>query len=103
MGETESMLTLHDARAAFARYLAVHPLPVVGTFHIDGWYEDDDDFLPVWGSREFSVDHRREFGRMDSLVVFIDKRTGEVRRDLRFGHVEKLRAMTPVEDRDGVS
>ena len=96
------MLTLDDASAAFTQYLAVHPLPVVGTFHVDGWYEDDDDFFPVWGAREFYVDHKREFGRMDSLVVFIDKRTGEVRRDHRFGHVEKLRAMTPVEHGDVV-
>ena len=90
------MLTLDEARAAFDRYAAREPLLVEGTLYVKEWYEDDSDFLPVWGAREFYVDNDHSYARWDLRVVFIDKRTGEVRVELMPDHLAKTGAMTRV-------
>ena len=78
-------------------YFAEHPPAISGELYIaPEWYEDAVDYLPVWGAREFLIDGREAFGRWDNLAIFIDKRTGEVRSDLRTLHSRKISAMTPV-------
>ncbi|WP_157428808.1 hypothetical protein [Agromyces salentinus] len=90
------MLTIDEARAAFDGYVREHPLPMRGTLHLDGWYEDDDDYLPVWGAREFYVDGDPTYGRMDNFVLFIDKRSGTVREERQLESLRKIHDMTPV-------
>ncbi|UOE42646.1 hypothetical protein [Agromyces larvae] len=90
------MMTVDEARSAFEQYVREHPLPLQGTLHVDGWFEDADDFLPVWGAREFYVDGDPTYTRMDNLVVLIDKRSGAVRREDRFASFDKVKKMTRV-------
>lgn len=65
------------------------------TLYVDGWYEDDADFMPVWGARELYLDGDRTHGRMDDLVVLVDMRTGAARAPTR-----ELRQVRP-HDEDG--
>ncbi|MGW1145936.1 hypothetical protein ACWD6I_12930 [Streptomyces sp. NPDC002454] len=91
------MLTPREARALLVAYFAEHPPPVSGELYIaPEWYEDAVDYLPVWGAREFHVDGLAAYGRTDNIVVFVDKNTGEVRRDWFTPNFGKVRAMTPV-------
>src|SRR3546814_10672314 len=78
----ETMLTIHEARERLEAYFAQHPPAMSGELYIsDDWNEDDSDYLPAWGAREFFVEHRQSFVRMDNLALFIDKQTGDIRRD----------------------
>ncbi|MEV1131386.1 hypothetical protein [Agromyces sp. NPDC049794] len=90
------MMTIHDARRALERHFAEHPPAIAGELYISEWYEDDSDYLPVWGAREFLVEGQEAFGRWDNLVIFIDKQTGAVREDVHTLNLEKIREMTPV-------
>lgn len=91
------MLPPSEARNLLVAYFAEHPPAISGELYIaPEWYEDAVDYLPVWGAREFLIDGREAFGRWDNLAIFIDKRTGEVRSDLRTLHSRKISAMTPV-------
>ena len=93
-------VTIGEARAVFDAYVLEHPLPMRGAFHLDGWYEDGDDYLPVWGAREFLVDGHDEFARWDDLAIFIDKASGAVREEQFLPNRLKIRAMSPVERAD---
>ncbi|WP_328907943.1 hypothetical protein OG230_35860 [Streptomyces sp. NBC_00234] len=91
------MLPPSEARNLLVAYFAEHPPAISGELYIaPEWYEDALDYLPLWGAREFLVDGREAFGRWDNLAIFIDKRTGEVRSDLRTLNFRKISAMTPV-------
>ena len=59
-----------------------------------------DDYLPVWGAREFLVDGHDEFARWDDLAIFIDKASGAVREEQFLPNRLKIRAMSPVERAD---
>ncbi|MRG61339.1 hypothetical protein GE115_15895 [Agromyces sp. CFH 90414] len=91
------MLTIEEARSALERHFAERPPAIAGTLHISGWYEDADNYLPVWGAREFLVDGHDEFQRWDNLAIFIDKASGAVREEPFLPNRLKVRAMTPVE------
>ncbi|WP_350349142.1 hypothetical protein ABIQ69_04175 [Agromyces sp. G08B096] len=91
------MLTIQEARRALERHFAEHPPAVSGDLYIgDGWYEDEQDYLPEWGSRQFLVDGNPSFGRLDNLAIFIDKHTGAVREDYVTPNLKKIRGMRPV-------
>lgn len=59
----------------------------------------------MWGSRQFYVDGIEAFGRWDNLAVFIDKRTGAVRKEFFTPNFTKIRQMPrslrPAEARRG--
>ncbi|QAY73148.1 hypothetical protein ET445_07090 [Agromyces protaetiae] len=91
------MVTIQEARRSLERYFAEHPPAISGDLYIgDEWFEDDQDYLPVWGSRQFYVDGLEAFARWDNLAIFVDKRTGEVRKDFHTPNFAKIRRMTPV-------
>ncbi|WP_445402543.1 hypothetical protein ACSMX9_13345 [Streptomyces sp. LE64] len=91
------MLTPREARARLLAHFAEHPPPLSGELYIaPEWYEDAADYLPVWGAREFHVDGLAAYGRTDNIALFVDKHTGEVRRDWFTPNFDKVRAMTPV-------
>lgn len=90
------MITIQEARRALEQYFAEHPPIVSGDLYIgDEWYEDDQDYLPVWGSRQFFVDGLAAYARWDNLALFIDKRTGAVRQDWHTPNYAKISKMTP--------
>ncbi|RXZ69937.1 hypothetical protein [Agromyces albus] len=90
------MVTLEEARSALERHFAEHPPAIAGELYIAEWYEDDSDYLPVWGAREFLVEGREAFGRWDNMVIFIDKQSGEIREDVHTLNLEKIEEMRPV-------
>lgn len=90
------MLTVDEARVAFEQHVLEHPLPLRGTLHLDGWFEDADDFLPVWGAWEFYHGGDPTYGRADDVVVLVDKRSGAVRRESQLQSLRKIHGMTPV-------
>ena len=84
-------------RALVENWLTEHPPAIAGALAIGpGWYEDDVSYLPVWGAREFLTEGRAGFARRDDVVLFLDKRTGEVRVDTHTANVERIAAMAPV-------
>jgi hypothetical protein len=86
-----------EARRLLIAHFSAHPPAVSGELYIaPEWREDVDDYLPVWGSREFLVDGDASYGRWDNTVIFIDKRTREVRRDLYTSNLDKISAMSSV-------
>lgn len=94
------MLTIHEARERLEAYFAQHPPAMSGELYIsDDWNEDDSDYLPAWGAREFFVEHRQSFVRMDNLALFIDKQTGGIRRANHVAEFDKIQAMRPVSAR----
>lgn len=94
------MLTIHEARERLEAYFAQHPPAMSGELYIsDDWNEDDSDYLPAWGAREFFVEHRQSFVRMDNLALFIDKQTGDIRRANHVAEFDKIQAMRPVSAR----
>jgi hypothetical protein len=91
------MVTIQEARLLLEQYFAAHPPAIVGELYIaPDWREDDEDYLPSWGSREFLVEGREAFARWDNLAIFIDKRTGEVRKELFTPNFDKIANMTVV-------
>lgn len=95
-------VTSSDARARLEAYFATHPPAISGDLYIaTEWFEDEEDFLPVWGSRQFLVEGRAEYGSWNNEVLFMDKRTGEVRRDMHNANFRKIRAMRPVDVGEG--
>lgn len=91
------MLTISEAREKLEAYFAQHPPVMSGELYIsDRWREDDTDFMPAWGAREFFVEHRQAFVRMDNIALFIDKETGDVRQAHRVAEFDKIHAMRPV-------
>jgi hypothetical protein len=96
-GATATIVTIQQARQILERHFAEHPPAISGDLYIaPEWYEDEQDFLPVWGSRQFLLEGREAFARWDNLVIFIDKRSGDVRKDLRNLNSKKVREMTPI-------
>ncbi|MFB6610027.1 hypothetical protein ACFCVO_06905 [Agromyces sp. NPDC056379] len=88
---------MNEARQALAQYFVEHPPAISGDLFIaDEWFEDEQDYLPVWGSRQFHLDGVEAFARWDNLAIFIDKRTGEVRQEFRTPNIVKISSMTPV-------
>src|SRR3546814_1516939 len=78
------MLTIQEARERLEAYFAQHPPAMSGELYIsDDWNEDDSDYLPAWGAREFFVEHRQSFVRMDNLALFIDKKSEEHTSELQ--------------------
>jgi len=54
------MVTIQEARQILERHFAEHPPAISGDLYIaTEWYEDEQDFLPVWGSRQFLIDGGR--------------------------------------------
>lgn len=91
------MVTIQQARRLLEQHFAEHPPAIAGDLYIgDDWWEDEHDYLPTWGSRQFFVDGNASFGRWDNLAIFIDKQTGAVREDHHTPNLKKIRAMTPV-------
>lgn len=79
------------------RHFIERPPALSGDLYISPeWYEDEQDYLPVWGSRQFLVDGVEAFARWDNLVIFIDKRTGEIREEFCTPNFAKIREMKPV-------
>ncbi len=96
-GETETVVTIQEARQILERHFVEHPPAILGDLYIaPEWFEDEQDFLPTWGSRQFFLDGREAFGRWDNLVIFIDKRSGDVRQDFYNLNLEKIDEMTPI-------
>ncbi|QEO15131.1 hypothetical protein FLP10_12440 [Agromyces intestinalis] len=94
-------MTIQEARRRLEQYFAEHPPALSGQLYIGSeWWEDADDYLPYWGAREYIVDGRLEFNRMDNLAIFIDKRTGEVRREYFTPNFDKIAGMTRVDAPD---
>ncbi|SIN93168.1 hypothetical protein [Agromyces cerinus] len=90
-------MTIHEARRALEQYFVEHPPAISGDLYIAGeGFEDELDYLPVWGSRQFSVDGVEAFARWDNLAIFIDKRTAAVRQELHTPNFAKISSMTPV-------
>ena len=90
-------MTIHEARQALEQYFVEHPPAISGDLYIsDEWFEDELDYLPVWGSRQFYVDGVEAFARWDNLAIFIDKRTGAVRQEFHTPNFAKISRMTPV-------
>lgn len=76
------MLTPDEAEQRLREYFRDNPPALRGTLYFPGgWSEDDKDYVIGWGAREFEVEGREGFGRWDNLVYFVDKRTGEVRKE----------------------
>ncbi|UOE42644.1 hypothetical protein [Agromyces larvae] len=95
------MVTIQEARRSLEQHFGEHPPAISGHLHIGSeWYEDADDVLPTWGSREYLVDGHVQFNRNDNLAIFIAKRTGEVRREAYILNLDKIDAMTPVDAPD---
>lgn len=91
------MVTIQEARKLLEQHFAASPPAISGDLYIaPEWYEDAQDFLPVWGSRQFYIDGIEAYARWDNLVIFIDKETGNIREDLHTLNFGKIRAMTPV-------
>jgi hypothetical protein len=96
-GKPEAVTTIQEARRLLERHFEEHPPAISGDLYIaPEWYEDEQDYLPVWGSRQFYIEGREAFGRWDNLVIFIDKRTGEVREEIHTLNLEKVRKMKPI-------
>lgn len=91
------MLTVDEARRALERFFEQNRPLIPGTLYIepDAW-EDDRHYLFTWGSREWLVEGREPYRRVDNLVLFVSKRNGMVTSGLHTDNIEKLRAMTPV-------
>ena len=90
-------MTIHEARRALELYFVEHPPAISGDLYIaDEWFEDELDYLPVWGSRQFSVDGVEASARWDNLAIFIDKRTGRLREEFHTPNFAKISRMTPV-------
>lgn len=71
--------TPEEAQSILRTHFGMHPPRLTGTLHFTGeWAEDDDDYLLVWGAREFIVEGRDSFARWDNLAYFVSKQTGEV-------------------------
>jgi len=90
-------LTVDEARRALERFFE-HNRPLIpGTLYIakEVW-EDDKHYLFTWGSREWLVEHREPYRRMDGLVLFVSKRNGMVSSGLHVANLEKIRKMTRV-------
>jgi hypothetical protein len=91
------VVTIQEARQVLKRHFSEHPPAISGDLYIaPEWFEDEQDFLPVWGSRQFLLEGREAFGRWDNLVIFIDKRSGGVREDFHTLNLEKIGKMTPI-------
>ena len=89
------MLTPQDAERALREYFREHPPSLMGQLHFTGtWWEDDQDYLLTWGSREFLVEGREAFARWDNLAYFVDKQTGAVRTELFNASLRKIQQMT---------
>jgi len=68
-----------------------------GTLYVspDG-FADEDDYLVVWGPREYIVDDNPYFILLNNTATFVDRQTGEV-RDVPYAlHLDKIDAMAPV-------
>lgn len=61
-------------------------------------FEDATHYMPVYGSREFFIDGLEGGARLDGQVLFINKKSGEITRDLHIAALQKIDAMTPVTD-----
>ena len=91
------MVTIPEARQLLEAYFSEHPPAITGDLYIaPEWYEDAQDYLPVWGSRQFYIDGDTSFARWDNLAVFVDRRTGAVRVELHTLNFAKISRMTPV-------
>jgi hypothetical protein len=91
------MVTIQEARQVLERHFVEHPPAISGDLYIaPEWYEDEQDFLPVWGSRQFFLDGVEAFARWDNLVIFIGKRSGDVREEFYTPNFERIREMTPI-------
>ncbi|TDE90864.1 hypothetical protein EXU48_17325 [Occultella glacieicola] len=96
------MVTPEEARQLLVEYFAKNPPAVSGDLYVaPEWFEDEDDFLTVWGSRQFFLEGKAEYGSWNNEVLFMDKRTGEVRRDMHNANFRKIRAMTPIDVGEG--
>jgi hypothetical protein len=96
-GTTETMVTIQEARQILEHHFVEHPPGISGDLYIaPGWFEDEQDFLAVWGSRQFFLDGVEAFARWDNLAIFIDKRSGDVRQEFFTPNFEKISAMTPI-------
>lgn len=90
-------MTIQEARQALQQFFVEHPPAISGDLYIaDEWFEDEQDYLPVWGSRQFYVDGVEAFARWDNLAIFIDKRMGAVREEFHTPNFAKISSMTPV-------
>lgn len=92
------MVTIQDARRLLEQYFAEHPPALSGELYIaPEWFEDEHDYLPVWGAKEFLVDSLEPSARYDNLAIFVDKATGAVRQEYHTPNFEKIRRMSPID------
>jgi len=91
------MVTIQEARQLLERHFVEHPPAISGDLYIaPEWFEDEHDYLPVWGSRQFLVEGAEAYARWDNLVIFIDKRTGDIREEFHTPNFAKITQMKPI-------
>lgn len=91
------MVTIQEARQLLEQHFVEHPPAISGDLYIaPEWFEDEQDFLPVWGSRQFFLEGVEAFARWDNLVIFIDKRTGDIREEFHTPNFQKISEMKPI-------
>jgi len=59
-------------------------------------FEDGEDFLVVWGAREYIVDGDNNFILLNGTVTFVNRETGLIRDELMVEQFAKVDGMTPV-------
>jgi hypothetical protein len=69
----------------------------IGTLHVStNGLEDDDDFLVVWGAREWLVEGNPSYELLNNTATLVSKETGEVRDVPATSIFDKVDGMTPV-------
>lgn len=91
------MVTFPDAVAAVREHLAATWRATPGTpCVLDEGYEDEEDFLVVWGTREYLVDGDLDYLLLSDTSILVSRETGTVRTESTTSILEKVDRMTPV-------
>jgi hypothetical protein len=90
-------LSFAEARGAVLRVRRADWRATGGTLYVSPeGFADADDYLVVWGAREFLVDGDLDYLLVDNTVTFVSRTTGKVRDDVMVLSFDKVDGMWPI-------
>jgi hypothetical protein len=96
----ERMITFAEAVTSAREYVEARWGATWGTPHVlNKGYQDDDDYLIVWGTREYLVDGDLHSLLFNNTSIFVSRRTGEIREETTTEMFDKIDKMTRVSTR----